>query len=128
MSAFDTDGGDEVIFSVNDSAGLKPLLPTALGEYTPVDVVAMVLDAQNEFWLCCSRYFDCAAACKTKGRIHADWVFPYEVLKETETRWHKLDKIVGSCFVIECSRQVFVEKIRRKALPQSVQVFFHREI
>ena len=56
-----------------------------------------------------------------------DFMSKYELLKETETKWAKLDAIVGSCFVIDCSRAEFRDRLKRKMLPTTGKVFFHRD-
>ena len=51
----------------------------------------------------------------------------YELLKETESKWAKLDAIIGTCFVIDCSRSEFRDRKKRKMLPKTGKVYFHRD-
>ena len=51
----------------------------------------------------------------------------WEVLKETESQWARLDDIAGSCFVIECTRAEFRDRLKRKLLPKSGAVYFTRD-
>ena len=118
---------DEIVFSTDGDASMLPLIHTDLGEATPVEIVALAKDCRNQYWIAYSRFWDVHSLTDAEYKTKHDFMSKYELLKETETKWAKLDAIVGSCFVIDCSRAEFRDRLKRKMLPTTGKVFFHRD-
>ena len=118
---------DEIIFSTNSDASMLPLIHTELDNATPVEIVALARDCKNQYWICYSRFWNVQSLARAEYKTKDDFVGKYELLKETESKWAKLDAIVGSCFVIDCSRAEFRDRLKRKMLPTTGRVYFHRD-
>ena len=118
---------DDIVFDTSNEGGLRPMLKTSLGERTPVEIVAMALDANNNYWINYSRYFDKKSLDWMQYTTKENFLNKWEVLKESETHWAQLDDIAGSCFVIESTRQEFRDRLKRKLLPNMGRVYFTRE-
>jgi hypothetical protein len=118
---------DTIVFDTANEGGLRPLLKTSLGPATPIEIVAMALDTNNDYWINYSRYWGKLSLVWCRYQPSSDFMDRWEVLKETESHWARLEDIVGSCFVIECTRSEFKDRLKRKLLPKSSDVFFTRD-
>ena len=118
---------DDIVFSTDSDASMLPMVLTELGESTPVEIVALARDCTNQYWISFSRFWDVHSLERAEYKTKSDFMGKYELLKETESKWAKLDAIIGTCFVIDCSRSEFRDRKKRKMLPKTGKVYFHRD-
>ena len=118
---------DEIVFSTEGEATMLPLVRTELSATTPIEIAALARDCTNQYWISYSRYWEYKSLARAEYKTKSNFMKKHELLKETESQWAKLNDIVGTCFIIECTRSEFKDRKKRKMLPKTGQVYFHRD-
>ena len=122
---FIDEGGESTIFEAG-SDNFVPLLPTTFHDHeegTPCNVAAFVHDADGQMWASISPFLGYQQLQGLKYQCRSDFSRAYEVIQDLETHWIRLDKVLGKCYVIMCSREEFIRLKRKKQLPRGLCYF-----